>query len=107
VASRLTAERLAQILDACTPVAGAVAVTPSAEDAAAMAAELIEARGQGWSDVLSEGGRDAPRCRRLCVPGGWLYQIEHISVSESNLHDQPRITTFGWHPPVFVPGGAS
>ncbi len=38
-----------------------------------------------------------PSVRRLAVPGGWLYQIEHYEL----LSGTRRVTRC-WHPPVFV-----
>jgi hypothetical protein len=46
---------------------------------------------------------DFERVRRIAVPGGWLYQVENCSRSESEEHGVSVIHHSGWHPPVFVP----
>jgi hypothetical protein len=53
-----------------------------------------------WETVLSpKSSKNAPSgVRRVRVPGGYLYQVEHHVEADDNA-----ITWIEWHPPVFVP----
>ena len=53
-----------------------------------------------WQAVIpADGKSEEPAVRRLAVPGGYLYQVEH-SVS---IDDLDEITRIDWFGPVFVP----
>jgi hypothetical protein len=53
-----------------------------------------------WQEVLAaKDSGDSPAVRRLSVPGGWLYQVEHFV----RVDDLDEIARIEWFPPVFVP----
>lgn len=53
-----------------------------------------------WQTVVpSNGSPDEPAVRRLAVPGGYLYQVEHFA----QVDDLDAITRIEWFTPVFVP----
>lgn len=43
-----------------------------------------------------------PVVRRMLVPGGWLYQVEHHQTMHP-ISAEPGHYVLGWHAPVFVP----
>lgn len=55
--------------------------------------------GAAWEEIPGE--RDM-RVRRLAVPGGWLYQVEHHQRMEPIANESGH-WIYGWHAPVFVP----
>jgi hypothetical protein len=55
--------------------------------------------GAVWEEIPGE--RDM-RVRRLVVPGGWLYQVEHHQRMEPIAAESGH-WIYGWHAPVFVP----
>jgi hypothetical protein len=59
-----------------------------------------------WEILETEGIEDRPIVRRANVPGGWVYQVERVKTRDQGRDGDPTVTVFGWHPPVFVPGGA-
>lgn len=52
-----------------------------------------------WEEIT---GAD-PRTRRMAVPGGWLYQVEHQTHIEANS-ERSGYWIICWHAPVFVAG---
>jgi hypothetical protein len=53
-----------------------------------------------WQTVIpSNGEPDEPAVRRISVPGGYLYQVEHFA----QVDDIDEITRIEWFPPVYVP----
>lgn len=73
--------------------------------AALDAFDAASAAAPGWELIeMPTDHPDQPNVRRLCVPGGWLYQVEldeHV-YSEASDDPGPAYTREGWHPPVFV-----
>lgn len=63
-----------------------------------LAAYVEMLRDAGWEITSNIGGHNnesaAPGIRRIRVPGGWLYQVEH-------MRDEAHGCVF-WHPPNFV-----
>jgi hypothetical protein len=56
----------------------------------------------GWEQVVAvdlNDGSAPPGVRRMAVPSGWLYQVEHCDVVDG---DGSHILSV-WHPPIFVP----
>lgn len=55
----------------------------------------------GW-EVLPMPSTGEECVRRLKVPGGWLYQVEHRFFLDP-VESRPGFWAHGWHAPVFVP----
>ena len=54
-----------------------------------------------WEQYAS-GSDGNDNVRRLRVPGGWLYQVEHHAFVDP-VEARPGHWIHGWHAPVFVP----
>ena len=55
-----------------------------------------------WDLAIDGDDATGPTTRRLRVPGGWLYQVEHHMQIEP-IEARPGQNCYGWHAPVFVP----